>query len=176
MQIDRLEWITHNLLDLSRLDAGLASLEIDAHDLREILRAASQPFQLRAYEKGIRLELELPSGPLVIQADRARLEIAFSNLLENAVKFTPPGGEVRLGAALTGMQAQVWVQDTGPGIPPEDLPHIFERFYRGSVTQAGSGLGLAIAQSVIQAHGGSISVESHPGQGTRFNILLQDSG
>jgi len=99
--------------------------------------------------------------------------LALSNLLDNAVKFTPAGGTVALGAEQAGEKVRLWVRDTGPGIDPSDLPHIFERFYRGHNGQVeGSGLGLAIVQSVVQAHGGQVSVESQPGQGSLFVIEL----
>jgi signal transduction histidine kinase len=176
-QIERLEWITHNLLDLSRLDAGLAALDIHKHDLRDLIAAAAIPFRGLAAEKGIELAICTPGSPLEISADRARLEMALTNLLDNALKFTPPGGSVELGAQeqrsaeKAGPAARFWVRDTGPGISPDDLPHIFERFYRGRTAgRQGSGLGLSIVQSIVQAHGGSIQVESEPGAGARFII------
>jgi signal transduction histidine kinase len=97
------------------------------------------------------------------------MEMALCNLLDNALKFTAPGGEVEMGAEERDGALCLWVSDTGAGIDPQDLPHIFERFYRGRGSQ-GSGLGLAIVQSVVQAHGGRVSVESQPGLGSRFVI------
>lgn len=174
VQIERLEWITQNLLDLSRLDAGLVALNFEQHDAAELLDIATGPFKRTAHDKGVDLTMTLPDDPLTVRCDRARLVLALSNLVDNAVKFTPPGGQVQVGATHdTAGNVQLWVQDTGPGIDPADLPHIFERFYRGRGTEAaGSGLGLAIAQSIVQAHGGNLTVQSTPGTGSRFSIQL----
>ena len=172
-QIQRLEWITHNLLDLSRLDAGLMELDLAENDLGEIITAAITPFQTLASEKGVSLETELPTDPVVLLSDRARLEIALTNLLDNALKFTPAGGEVTVSLEQAADQVLLQVRDTGVGITPQDLPHIFERFYRGrSHNSEGSGLGLAITKSIIEAHGGQVGVESAVGQGTLFTLTF----
>lgn len=172
-QVSRLEWITQNLLDLSRLEAGLAVLDLARHDMRDITSAAASAFRPLAQEKGVELSLQLPADPYEVQCDRARLEIALSNLIDNALKFTPPGGRVEVGAEVDGAVARWWVQDNGPGIDPADQPHIFERFYRGRHARAeGSGLGLAIVHSLVQAHHGRVKVESAPGKGSRFVMEL----
>jgi signal transduction histidine kinase len=99
--------------------------------------------------------------------------MALANLLDNAVKFTPPGGRITVGARREGERVRIWVEDTGSGIDPEDLPHIFERFYRGRNAPAeGSGLGLAIVRWIVEAHGGQVEVHSQPGQGSRFELIL----
>ena len=173
VQLDRLEWITHNLLDLSRLDAGLAALDIEPHAAGELAEATVAAFKPLAAEKGISLALRLPAAPLSLRCDRARIEVALSNLLDNALKFTPRGGSVEVGAEAAGESVRFWVQDDGPGIDPVDKAHIFERFYRGQGGRAGgSGLGLAIVHSVVQAHGGRVWVESEPGAGSRFVMEL----
>lgn len=172
-QLSRLEWVTRNLLDLSRLEAGLAALDLARHDVRDITSAVASAFRPLAQEKGIELSLRLPVDPCEVQCDRARLEIALSNLIDNALKFTPPGGRVEVGAEVAGTLARWWVQDTGPGIDPADQPHIFERFYRGRHAGIeGNGLGLAIVHSIVQAHRGRVRVESAPGQGSRFVMEL----
>lgn len=172
-QVSRLEWITQNLLDLSRLEAGLAALDLARHDVRDITSAAAAAFKPLAQEKGIEFNVHLPADPYEVQCDRARLEIALANLIDNALKFTPPGGRVEVGAEVENTVARWWVQDNGPGIDPADQPHIFERFYRGKhVGIEGSGLGLAIVQGIVQAHRGRVKVESAPGQGSRFVIEL----
>jgi signal transduction histidine kinase len=175
-QLERLEWITHNLLNLSRLDAGLVDLDADDHHVDELIEATGSTFKTLAVERGISLSIERPSAPLYAHCDRARIELALSNLVDNALKFTPAGGEIEIGASQAGETVHLWVRDTGAGIDPADLPHIFERFYRGRNNgQESSGLGLAIVQSIVQAHGGRCFVESAPGSGSRFVIELPRS-
>jgi signal transduction histidine kinase len=173
VQLDRLEWITLNLLDLSRLDAGLAHLDMAEHALGELIETAVGAFKNLAQEKSIHLSITGRLPQLTLRCDRARLESALANLLDNAVKFTPAGGHVEIGAEQTEASVRIWVQDDGPGIDVQDQPHIFERFYRGQAGHPeGSGLGLAIVQSVAQAHAGRVWVDSQPQQGSRFTIEL----
>ncbi len=174
-QLDRLSWITANLLDLSRLDAHLVQLEIEPHAADEILAAAASPFRARAQDRSIDLRVESADADLIVDCDSSRMGMALSNLIENAIKYTQDGGTVQVGASATPAGIELWVKDNGAGIAQEDLPHIFERFYRGHHTEVypdGSGLGLAIVQSVVHAHGGRIEVESRPTQGSRFTIWL----
>ena len=173
VQIDRLEWITNNLLDLSRLDTGLVALDMDRHDVAQLIEAAGAVFKGLAGEKEIAFSTSPPAPPVSVHCDRARVELALSNLIGNALKFTPRGGRVEVGAEEVGDYVQLWVQDNGPGIDPVDQPKIFERFYRGKGSRAeGSGLGLAIVQSVVQAHGGRVRMESELQEGSRFVIEL----
>lgn len=168
-QVDRLEWITRNLLDLTRLDAGLIELESVDHDLGELIAAAVSPFRALFDEKGIQLQVSKPAEPVVLRCDQLRLEMALANLLDNALKFTPQGGSVIIGAGHAEKTTRIWVADNGPGIDPQDLPHIFERFYRGrGQTGDGSGLGLAIVKSLVEAQGGRVAVESEWGRGTKL--------
>jgi signal transduction histidine kinase len=172
-QVERLEWITQNLLNLSRLDAGITTLNYARFDAAELLQTVITPFEGFADRKKINLQSSIPDEELMIEADRSLLELALSNLLDNALKFTPPGGWVSLNISLSEGEIHFQVEDDGPGIPAEDLSHIFERFYRGKHIQAeGSGLGLALVKSVIEAHGGTVEAHSDLGEGSRFMIHL----
>jgi signal transduction histidine kinase len=175
-QVERLAWITDNLLNLSRIEGGLVTLVIAEHDARELIRAAASTFRPQAEEKGIALELALPEAGLPVRCDRHRIELALSNLLDNALRFTPPGGWVEIGAERGEMMIRMWIEDSGPGITPEDLPHVFDRFYRGrgkrGAAPEGSGLGLAIVRGIVEAHGGHASAANRPGRGSRFTLEL----
>lgn len=172
-QIERLEWITRNLLDLSRLDSGTAEMDLAAHDVGELLQAAASAFKQSALEKQIALVVLVPEQPLALNCDRARMEIAVSNLIDNALKFTLAGGAIHVSAKSVAGAIRITVGDNGPGIDPADLPHIFERFYRGkgAITQ-GSGLGLALVKSIVLAHHGQVNVESTVDQGSVFSIEI----
>jgi signal transduction histidine kinase len=172
-QIQRLEWITQNLLNLSRLEAGLTPLKPEKIDVKEILESVASTFKVQAEKKEIQILMEPPQPTFDVWADPSLLEIALNNLLENALKYTHQGGKIKLGANVTGGKAKFNIQDTGIGIDQEDLPHIFEPFYRGkSESIEGSGLGLAMVESVIKAHGGNVHVESELGMGSTFTIEL----
>jgi two-component system, OmpR family, sensor histidine kinase BaeS len=176
-QVNRLEWITQNLLDLSRSDAGLVDLEMVEQDLQELLVAAAAPFKLSAAKKNIDLEFDLPEEPVRLTCDRARVELALGNLLDNAIRYCPPGSRVQLGARQAGATIRIWVEDNGPGIDLEDLPHIFARFYRGrNASESGSGLGLSIAASTVHAQGGAVRAENLPTGGVRFILEWPSAG
>jgi signal transduction histidine kinase len=168
-QIERMQWISDNLLNLSRLEAGLIDLDRHHHDTGDLLAAAASALKPVSREKGIDLEVNSPDPAPQLYCDRRWTELALSNLIDNAIKFTPPGGKVELGARGGEDVIRLWVQDNGIGIQPEDRDHIFERFYRGKTSTApGSGLGLAMVKSVMEAQGGRVSVDSIPGKGSRF--------
>ena len=171
-QVQRMEWITNNLLDLSRLDAGLIQMDRQDCPLYDLLQSASAPFLPIAQEKGVEVRVEPTGHPILINCDRPRMEIVLGNLLDNAIKFTPPGGSVEMKGDAKGGKVIITVQDSGAGIQPDDLPFVFDRFYRGHSSEDGSGLGLSIVQSIVHAHDGTVEVESQPGQGTRFTVML----
>ncbi len=171
-QLDRLQWITGHLLDLSRLDGGVASLDIARHDAADLLESVLAPFRPLAEEKEIELRLDVAGALDAIYCDRASLEMALANLLDNALKYTPAGGTVEMAAREEGGRTVLAVSDSGPGIDPADRDSVFERFYRGqgSGPQPGAGLGLAIVKSAAEAHGGSVRLEDEAG--ARFVIEI----
>ena len=175
-QIGRLEWLSTNLLDLSRIDAGIFPLDMREGDLRDPIQAVVQATSELAMERGVALDSRVPGTPVTLRFDRERMIQLLSNVLGNAVKFTQRDGAVSVELAEGEAAATITVRDTGPGIPEDELPRIFERFYRGTNTgdarASGSGLGLAIVRSIVDMHGGDISVSSALGQGTEFRITL----
>ncbi len=175
-QIERLDWLAQNLLELSKLDSGLVLLDLRPDDLRAAVESATHQHDPLAERRGVTIELELPDAPIRIRHDPPRIGQVVANLVGNAVKFTPRDGVVRVSVEGTPDGARIDVEDTGVGIEPAELPHIFERFYRGSRANeargSGSGLGLAIVRSIVDIHGGTVSVESGPGSGSRFTVLL----
>jgi signal transduction histidine kinase len=171
VQLARLQWITSNLLDLSRLDAGIAGLSVGTHVAADLLEAAVAGSRARALEKNITLSLEVSDPGLVVPCDGNRMEMALSNLVSNAVKFVPEGGTVKVRVEAHDGRALFTVSDDGPGIAADELPMIFDRFYRGRNAGAeGAGLGLAIVRSVARAHGGLVAVRSAPGEGSTFTL------
>jgi signal transduction histidine kinase len=175
-QIHRLEWLSTNLLDLSRIDAGIFPLDMREGDLREPLRAVVEAHAEEAEQRGLSLTSAVPATSVELRFDRERVVQLLTNLVGNALKFTPRGGAISVGLEEDRDRARIEVRDTGPGIRPEELPRIFDRFYRGTNTgearASGSGLGLAIVRSIVEMHGGRIGVASVVGQGTVFSIEL----
>ena len=175
-QISRLEWLSTNLLDLSRIEAGIFPLDMRHADLRDPVRSAAEAHARLAEARQIALTTEVPGVPVELRFDRQRIVQLVSNLLGNALKFTSSGGSVELRLTDRPEGAVIEVRDTGAGIPADELPRIFERFYRGTNTGAargaGSGLGLAIAKSIVEMHDGGIEVESTPRKGSVFRVVL----
>lgn len=167
---DRMTKLLDDLLDFARMEAGkfrLARMDIE---YSEVLQAAIEGMRPLAEKKHLALTEELT--PLIVNADPDRVVQMMNNLLSNAIKFTNPGGKVKIKSYPEDGFAVTEVSDTGRGIPPESLPHMFEKFYRVDSTQPGSGLGLAITKSLVEAHGGKITVESTLGVGTTFRFTL----
>ena len=178
-QIGRLEWLSTNLLDLSRIDAGIFPLDMRTGDLRDPIQAVVQALSEVALARGIGLESLVPAEPVEVRFDRERIVQLLTNLVGNALKFTQRGGAVSVRLSDGDASATIEVRDTGPGIPADELPRVFERFYRGTNTgdarASGSGLGLAIVRSIVEMHGGEIEVASIVGEGTAFVITLPDA-
>lgn len=175
-QVDRLQVLTDDLLDLSRLDATTDSINLVPTNLSQMLRQIAERYASRAEQKGIHFDLKLPSAPIIQAVEPSHFARALSNLLDNALKFTPSGGEVRLQAGQGDRLLIISVQDTGPGVSAHDLPYLFDRFRRGAnaVNVPGSGLGLAIVKAIVKQHGGTVQAHlTHPGM--RFDIWLPRS-
>jgi len=172
--------LVQELLDLSRIESGQVSMQQDEVDLHELFEHVGEVFALRSEESGVELDVNIQGGAR-IRGDFDRLEQVMNNLLDNAFRHTPRGGSVRVGCRdLQPGTLQVTVSDTGPGIPVNDLPHLFERFYRGENANGsgrkGYGLGLAISREIVRAHGGEIWATSESGQGTTFVFTLPTAG
>jgi len=174
-EIGRISDIIEHLLELSRAAEGKLSLVTEEVDLEELLRALLKDSAPLAEESSIMLSFSGGNG-LSVQGDRKKLRAVFATLLENAVRYTGAGGEVRVTLERVAGQAQVAVRDTGIGIAPEHLPYIFDQFYRidsaRNRAHGGIGLGLSLAKSFVVAHGGDIHVESRAGQGSVFTVIL----
>jgi signal transduction histidine kinase len=169
--------LVEDLRTLSLAEAGQLPLHLETVDVGELLADVRTSFSGQAEAAGVEVRVEMDNAPLTITADIGRLDQVVGNLMSNAVRHTPSGGTILLRAAPIEGWVRIAVRDTGEGIPPEDLPYIFDRFWRGDRARmrgsgAGSGLGLAIAQQLVRAHGGRIGVESAAGKGTTFTLEL----
>lgn len=172
-QIGRLDRIVSDLLDAARIEAGRFELRFEPRDVRALARESAELF--RTVSAIHTVEVVVPDEPVVIQCDPVRVEQVLNNLLSNAIKYSPRGGPVTVTVAREGNEAVVAVTDRGIGIPPEEVPHIFDPFRRAvSAREAipGVGLGLAVARRIVEAHGGRIEVDSTPGVGSTFRVRL----
>jgi heavy metal sensor kinase len=175
--IDRLSQIVRALLLLSQAESGQVVLQKTRLNVGETIRDLVEQFQIPAEAAGIHLTAE-PSPECTLNGDRVQIERMITNLLSNALKFTPEGGRVTVSVRACEDHVEIAVEDNGCGVPPEHLPHIFDRFYRvtGSGTapapEQGLGLGLSFVAWIAKAHGGTVEVDSSPGKGTRFTIKL----
>ena len=173
----RMRKLTESLLELARLDAGQEPLERQRVDLASVAHECVELVRPLAAERGLELRCELPPAPC--WGDAQRLSQVVTNLLTNAIQYNQPHGQVRVSTRAENGAAALTVADTGAGIQPEDLPHIFERFYRADKSRSGpqgrTGLGLAISKAIVSAHGGTLEVGSKPGVGSTFTVRLPAS-
>jgi signal transduction histidine kinase len=178
-----------NLLDLSRIEAGTFNIALSRVDVADVVNSCSDSERRNAEARGDELVVRLPERLPAVMADRAALRRVFCGLVQNAIKYTPDGGRITLAAEAAAGEVRISVSDTGRGIPEEDIPRIFEKFYRGHGTGAqatalegdsstdsaappGVGLGLYLARTVVEEIGGRIEVKSRIGDGTVFTIVL----
>ncbi len=174
-EFDKLTRMINELLILARAEAGEIRLEKKPTDLAAMVRSLAEAMELVAASKDLQLQVDARE-PVVVAADAQWLERVVLNLLDNAIKFTPAGGKIDVAASAENGEARLTICDTGVGIPPEALPHIFERFYRADPSRSkqvdGAGLGLALVQWIVREHHGDVRVESEPGRGTRVTVRL----
>jgi two-component system, chemotaxis family, sensor kinase Cph1 len=169
----RMRRLVDDLLDLAAIDAGRFKIETGLHDLVPIVEDAVETVRSSAEAKGVQLVLSVAEHPLPVHCDRERITQVLSNLIGNAVKFSPDGAAVEVGASTTADWIRVEVRDCGPGIDAAQIPHLFTKYWQAAGSgRKGTGLGLFIAKSIIDAHGGRIEVASEVGRGSRFSACL----
>lgn len=179
LEIANLNELISDLFELSQLDTGHIDLKIERTSLSDVLSDTLSALRTLAEQRSVHLEGQVDDGIDPMEFDPEKIQRVLYNLLINAIRHTPSGGEIHVSATRKGDSVNVSIRDTGEGIPAEDLPRIFERFYRGEQArtrdldgQRGAGLGLAISRGLVEAHGGTINVESIVGKGTMFTIML----
>ncbi len=177
-QINQMSEMVENLLTLARADEGRAPLAVEEGDLRDLIGDVAETAGMLGESAGITVTSKMPTAPVPMAVDRHRIREMLLNLVTNAIKYTPQGGTVALSLAREDGSVVFTVADTGIGIAPGDLPHIFDRFWRADPARSrtgerpGTGLGLAITKWIAEAHGGSITVQSRPGRGSVFTVRL----
>ena len=172
--VDRMNGLVNDLLELSRMESGQFKIEAEPTALAPLVQAVRKQFSETAAAQDVDLVEDLGEDLPPVMVDGEKLTQIFLNLVENSLKFTPPGGEIRIGAEAEDGHVQVVFKDTGIGVAPQHLPHIFERFYKvnRSRRDGGTGLGLSIVKQLVEAHGGRITVESREGEGCLFTFTV----
>lgn len=175
-QIENLSGLINDLFELSQLETGQVQLQVEPINLNDLLSDVLESMQPQAKAKEVSLKGIFGEDLPPIMAEFLKVQRVLNNLVQNAIRHTPASGSVSLATKVVPQGVQVEVADTGEGISSEDLPHIFDQFFRGEKSRSretgGSGLGLAIAKSIVEAHNGQIWVDSQVGQGTRFSFIL----
>jgi signal transduction histidine kinase len=161
-----------DLLDVSRMEAGTFAVRLESMHVGPVVAEILERCQGAARTRDVHLQSEIATDLPAIRGDEQRLGQAISNLVTNAIKFTPPSGRVCVRAQQRSAQVEIVVQDTGCGIATDALSSIFDRFWQANRTSGGAGLGLAIVKGIVESHGGEIAVESTEGLGTTFRILV----
>ncbi len=174
-ETQRLDHLINDLFELSRLESGTLRLDLAPSPIHDLVSEVLERMSALADQKGLHLLGEVSAEDAPVLIDSQQVTRVLLNLVQNAIRHTPPDGSVVVGARQFAETVVLEVRDTGEGIPTEELPRVFERFYRGDparTREAGAGLGLAIARGIVEAHGGMIRVDSTPGQGTCFTVTL----
>jgi two-component system OmpR family sensor kinase len=177
-EVERMARMVENLLTLTRIDEGHLALLPSRFDLSDVAARVAEQLRPVADARGVQLTVRTDRCPVV--ADPDRITQALVNLVDNAIRYAGKGGEVEVVARCRGDEARVTVTDTGPGIAPDTLPHVFERFFRGDAARSrddgGTGLGLAICREIVEAHHGRVEARSTPGRGSSFSVGLPSAG
>ena len=170
---DRITAMLNTLMDISEAETGTMAIRAELTDVAGLVQQTVELYEDLADEHGLTIQAETPPG-LVVPLDRNRMRQVLANLLDNAVKYTPAGGSIRIAAAAEPGWVLLTVSDTGIGIPADELPHIWDRLYRGDKSRStrGLGLGLSLVRAIVEAHGGEVHVSSSPGAGSRFELRL----
>ncbi len=174
LETDKLAQMASELSELSRIESGDSPLNLKPLDVAEVVRRAAERLRPQAERAQLELILDMPANLPPVIGDEDRVEQVLVNVIHNAIKFTPRQGRITISSLVEGDQVLISISDTGIGIPAEDLPHIFERFYKVDRARSGggTGLGLAIAKHIVQAHRGRIWAESEEGKGTTITFSL----
>jgi two-component system phosphate regulon sensor histidine kinase PhoR len=174
-EVDRLTQMVNELTDLSRIESGKTDLKLGPGHLKALVEGVVARLKPQAERQNLTISIELPPDLPIVPLDKGRIEQVVTNILHNAIKFTPPGGKITISAKAEPDVVVVSIADTGMGISKEDLPHVFERFWKADRARSGggTGLGLSIAKHIIQAQGGRIWAESTEGQGSTFHFSLR---
>ncbi len=172
----RLGRLINELLDLARLESGKISWDLNPIHIPDLFAGVLLKLKPQLEEKNLRIEQKIPRDAPILPANEERIEQVLINLLQNAIRFSPPGGVIKMQASFSGEEVTISFTDQGPGIPEEDLPHIWERFYRVEKSRSralgGTGLGLAIVKQIVEIHGGKVLVSSREGIGSTFSFTL----
>jgi signal transduction histidine kinase len=180
LELNHLSRISQNLLFLARGQAGRVTMSLSSLDLSRFVRDVVSEIAPMASERGLAIDMTLPPDPVTTLADAQRLRQVVFNLFDNAIRYTEPGGSIHVRLESSPAEIRLAVADTGVGIAPEDLPFVFERFFRSDrarrAYRGGTGLGLSIVRWIVEAHKGRVHVESTPGQGSVFTVALPKVG
>lgn len=175
-QLERMEWLIHTLLKISRLEVGVIEFNKDTNDLPKTIRQVVDSLEVRCKEKRLVVCINEEAGPVYLLHDSKWIGEALGNIIKNAIDYTPEHGKIDICICKNSSTAGIIIKDTGIGIPQDELPYIFKRFYQGKmsrgISKKGSGIGLALAKLIIERHGGLINVSSKVNEGTTFSITF----
>ncbi len=174
VETDKMAQMVNELGELSRIESGELTLKLEPVDIAAVVAKVIERLKAQVDRAHLNIDVDIPGDLPSVSGDANRIEQVLVNLIHNSIKFTPPNGNITVSSVVQGDNVLISVRDTGSGIPEDDLPHIFERFYKVDKARSGggTGLGLAIAKHIVQAHGGNIRAESIEGQGSTFTFSL----